>query len=370
MLKRRAAVLLALRAGLAACDDASEAAGIAIIGSGPGAHTAAIYSSRAGVETTLFEGDLANGVAAGGQLTTTNWVENFPGHEKGISGMELTEIFAKQSVRFGTRIHTETITKVDISHGSPFKLWFKGLADQSVPLLASALIIATGASPKTLKVPGESEYWQKGLSTCAVCDGFAFSNSPVAIVGGGDSAAEQALYMSNLASTVYLIHRRDRLRASRSMAQRVLNTANIVPIWNTQVTAILGDGSHVTALALDDADGTGGAGAAQGSVTLNAFGHGIDTPATVSGHRELAVSGVFVSIGHVPATAFLDGQLALDEDGYIITQPNMSTSVEGVWAAGDVQDRKYRQAITAAGSGCIAALEAERWLAVKGLIHH
>ena len=388
---------------------------VAIIGSGPAAHSAAVYAARAGLKPIMFEGFLANGIAAGGQLTTTTDIENYLGFPDGISGMDLTDAFAKQvcwrvacsalrgsrtmhnistlllghlslsaqSKRFGTVVRSQTISKVDLS-ARPFKLWVEGEeGPEAAPAAtASTLIVATGASPKKLEAKGADVYWQKGedalllcarngihrslalaasriitmfqrpcinrmwfppiaatgVSTCATCDGFFFRGKVVAVIGGGDSAAEEALYLSKLASKVLLVHRRDKLRASTIMAERVAANPKIEPVWNSVVREVRGDGRKVTSIVVADANG-------------------------VATDREIPTSGVFVAIGHVPATSFLNGQLATDAEGYVAVRgPDLATSVEGVWAAGDVQDRKYRQAIVAAGSGCIAALEAERWL--------
>lgn len=319
----------------------SPALPLVIVGSGPAAHTAAIYAARASLAPVLYEGWMAGGVAAGGQLTTTTDVENFPGFPAGIGGYELTEKFAEQSKRFGTVVIPKTIARVDFS-ARPFKLWVED-SDTDAPVLAHAVILATGATARKLDVPGADTYWMKGVSACAVCDGAlpVFRKKPLAVIGGGDTACEEALHLSKTASHVTLIHRRDALRASRIMADRVRATPNITILYNHVVTEVRGLGSSMNALGLRNiVDGV---------------------------ESELLVRGMFLAIGHTPATAFLGNQVALDEDGYIKTTPDMRTSVEGVFAAGDVQDRKYRQAITAAGSGCVAALEAERWLAMQEL---
>lgn len=305
---------------------------LVIIGSGPSAHTAAIYAARANLEPVLFEGFLAGGVAAGGQLTTTTEVENFPGFPEGIDGSELMHRMRAQSTRFGTVIHTETVTSVDLS-ARPFKV----VTDERT-VEAEALIIATGATARRMHVPGEEKLWQQGISACAVCDGALplFRNKVLAVIGGGDSAAEEAGHLTKFASKVLLVHRRDTLRASKIMAQRVLDNPKIEPVWNSELVEALGD-KCLEAIRVRH----------------------VQTGATT----DIPVSGLFYAIGHVPNTAFLAGQLALDETGYLKTEPGTTrTSVEGVFAAGDVQDRIYRQAITAAGSGCMAALDAERWL--------
>ncbi|CAI2174385.1 13773_t:CDS:2 [Funneliformis geosporum] len=310
---------------------------VVIIGSGPAGHTAALYLSRATLEPVMFEGFLANGFAAGGQLTTTTDVENYPGFPEGIMGQEMMEKFRQQSLRFGTNIITETISKIDLS-SRPFKLWREGAENQATDT-ADSLIVATGAAAKRLNLPGEDVYWQKGISACAVCDGAVpiFRNKPLAVVGGGDSAAEEALFLTKYASHVYVLVRRDKLRASKVMANRLLSNPKVTVIWNTIPIECKGDGQLLKLLS---------------------------TKNTKSGEeKELAVNGLFYAIGHVPATELVKDQLELDVDGYIITKPDSTyTNVEGVFAAGDVKDKKYRQAITSAGSGCMAALECERWL--------
>jgi len=308
---------------------------VVIIGSGPAAHTAAIYAARAELKPVLFEGFLAGGIAAGGQLTTTTDVENFPGFPEGIGGPELTERFRAQSARFGTVIHTETVTKVDLSR-RPFRY-----ATDEREGEAWTLIIATGATAKRDDVPGagDGELWQKGVSACAVCDGALpmFRGKPLFVVGGGDSAMEEATFLTKFASKVYIVHRRDELRASAIMQQRAKDNPKIEMLLSHKVVAVEG-GNAVEQVRVHDLK--------SGS------------------ERVLASAGLFFAIGHIPNTAFLEGQLACDEQGYVLTTPGTTqTSVIGVFAAGDVQDKKYRQAITAAGSGCMAALEAEHFLA-------
>lgn len=311
---------------------------VVIIGSGPAGHTAAVYLGRANLEPVMFEGFLANGIAAGGQLTTTTDVENYPGFPDGIGGSEMMDKFRAQSVRFGTVIHTETISKVDLS-SRPFKLWREGHENEE-PELAKVIIVATGASARRMHLPGEETYWQNGISACAVCDGAVpiFRNKPLAVVGGGDSAAEEATYLTKYASHVYVLVRRDELRASKIMAKRLLSHPKVTVLFNTVATEAKGDGELLNAVHIKN----------------NQTGE----------EKDLQVNGLFYAIGHIPATSVFKGLVDLDEDGYMLTKPGTSlTSVHGVFAAGDVQDKKYRQAITSAGSGCIAALDAERLLA-------
>ena len=297
---------------------------VIIIGSGPAGRTAAIYSSRAKLEPLLFEGEFAAGVAAGGQLTTTTEVENFPGFIE-ISGPELMMRMREQSEHCGAKILTQTVDNVDLS-SRPFKV-----ISNEILYTADALIIATGATAKRLGLKGEDTFWQKGMSACAVCDGGLplFRNKPMVVIGGGDTAAEEATYLTKFASKVYLLVRSNTMRASKAMQERVL--------WNTEAVEVMGD----TVL--------------QQVKIIN----------TQSNEEKLLdVNGLFYAIGHTPNTAFLDNQLQVDESGYIITSPGTAqTSVKGVFAAGDVQDKKYRQAITSAGSGCMAALEAEHFIA-------
>ncbi|TGK43817.1 thioredoxin-disulfide reductase [Leptospira andrefontaineae] len=306
---------------------------VVIIGSGPAGHTAAIYAARANLNPVMYEGFMAGGIAAGGQLTTTTEVENFPGFPEGIDGTQLTNLFRAQSEKYGTKIITQTITKVDFSK-RPFRIW----SDDEL-IEAETVIIATGATAKRMFIPGEDSYWQKGISACAVCDGALpiYRNKELAVVGGGDSAVEEAAHLTKFASKVYLIHRRDSLRASKIMQKRATTHPKIEIIWNTAVEGAQGNGNQLTSLSVKEL--------------------------TTGKTKELAVGGLFYAIGHKPNTEIFEGQLDLDETGYIKTVPGTTrTSVEGVFAAGDVQDKTYRQAITAAGSGCMAALEAERWL--------
>lgn len=306
---------------------------VIIVGSGPAAHTAAVYAARAELNPLLFEGFMAGGVAAGGQLTTTTEVENFPGFPEGIMGPALMDDMRKQSVRLGTRIKTETVDAIDMS-SRPFivKVGSKEYAARSV-------IIATGATAQRLGLPGEDQYWQRGMSACAVCDGALpiFRDKPLIVIGGGDSACEEASYLSKFGSKVTMLVRRDELRASKAMQKRVFDNEKITIMWNTNATEVLGDGKLLS----------------QVKVRNNKSGE----------EQVLDAGGLFYAIGHKPNTEFLAGQLATDETGYVITNgKSTATNVPGVFAAGDVQDKIYRQAVTAAGSGCMAALEAEKFL--------
>ena len=298
---------------------------VCIIGSGPAAHTAAVYVARAELSPVLFEGWMANGIAAGGQLTTTTDVENFPGFPNGIMGGELTEKFRDQSLRFGTRIFSETVEQVDLSK-RPFKV-----TTDTHQVEADTLIIATGAVAKRLQFKGSGEdegFWNKGISACAVCDGAApmFRKVPLAVIGGGDSAMEEAMFLTRYGSKVYIIHRRDEFRASKIMQKRALENPKIEVLYSHATLEAYGDKKGLAGLKLQD-------------IKTNEI-------------RDLRVNGLFFAIGHEPATKFLNGQLKTDADGYVLTTPGSTkTSVEGVYAAGDVQDKKYRQAITAAGSG-------------------
>ncbi len=297
---------------------------VIIVGSGPAGLTAAIYAARAGLEPLMIEG-----MEAGGQLMLTTDVENFPGFPDGIMGPEMMGLFRKQAERFGTRIVRSDVSKVDLSE-RPFKVWVGDELHE-----AEAVIVSTGASARWLGVPGEENLRGHGVSACATCDGFFFRDREIVVVGGGDSALEEALFLTRFASKVTLIHRRDEFRASKIMAERALAHDKIEVRWNSVVAEVLGDDA-VTGVLLRN----------------------VETDET----EELAAEGVFIAIGHTPNTAIFDGQLALNDKGYLETYENTSTSITGVFGAGDVVDFTYRQAITAAGMGCQAALDAERWL--------
>lgn len=315
---------------------------VTIIGSGPAAHTAAIYLARAEIKPTLYEGMLANGIAAGGQLTTTTDIENFPGFPNGIGGSELMEQMKKQSERFGTEIITETISKVDLSK-RPFKFWTEWNED-SEPNTTDAIIMATGASAKRMNLPGEDTYWQQGISACAVCDGAVpiFRNKPLAVIGGGDSACEEALFLTKYGSKVYMLVRRDELRASTIMQKRVQANDKLEILWNTEGVSAKGDGKLLNAL----------------EIVNNKTNKRSDLP----------VNGLFYAIGHIPATKIVQDQVKTDDNGYILTNAGTTeTSVPGLFAAGDVQDHRYRQAITSAGTGCMAALDCEKFLSEQDI---
>lgn len=307
---------------------------LVIIGSGPAGYTAAIYSARANLEPVLFEGFLSG--LAGGPLMTTTEVENFPGFPEAIFGPDLMERMRKQAKNYKTTFLQEDVVELDLS-SQPFIV--KG---SKTIFETNAVIVATGANPKKLDVPGSKEFWQKGVSTCATCDGALpiFKNKELFVIGGGDSAVEEALFLTRFASKVFIVHRKDTLRASKIMALRATNNHKIEIIWNSELDEILGDQTVKAVVLKNNVD--------QKKVKLSA-------------------GGVFFAIGHSPNTAFLKGQLALNENGYILTKSGSShTSVKGVFAAGDVQDFVYRQAITAAASGCMAALDAQKWLEEKG----
>ena len=301
-----------------------------IIGSGPAGYTAAIYAARADLKPVLY-----TGIVPGGQLTQTTEVENFPGYAEGVQGPEMMEDFRKQAERFGTDIRFGYITSVDFS-GAVHKV----VVDGEKTVTADTVIIATGATAKWLGLESEQKYNGFGVSACAVCDGFFFKGQDVAIVGAGDTAAEEATYLAKLANKVHMLVRRDEFRASKAMQHRVLNTPNIEIHYRTEAKEILGDGQNVTGVLV------------QNNQTQE--------------EQVLPVTGFFVAIGHKPNTELFEGILDMDANGYLITQPGTTrTNIEGVYACGDVQDHIYRQAVTAAGTGCMAALEAERYLAAK-----
>jgi len=303
-----------------------------IIGSGPAGYSAAIYASRANLDPIVYTGP-----EPGGQLTITTDVENYPGYPNGVQGPEMMEEFKAQAVRFGTEVIFEMISKVDFS-GPVHKLW----TESGEEILAHTVIIATGASAKWLGLESEQRLMNQGVSACAVCDGFFFRGQEVAIVGAGDTAAEEATYLAKLCTKVHMLVRRDEMRASKIMQERVKNTENIEIYWNTSTDEILGD-SDVT---------------------------GVRMINTKTGEKsELAVTGFFVAIGHKPNTDMFKEILDMEESGYLITKPDSTkTNIDGVFASGDAQDHIYRQAVTAAGTGCMAALDAERYLAAKGII--
>jgi len=301
-----------------------------IIGSGPAGYTAAIYAARADLKPVVY-----TGLQMGGQLTTTTEVDNFPGYPKGITGPEMMEDLQHQAERFGTDVRFGIIDKVDFQSRP-----FKATTDSGKIVEAETVIISTGATARWLGLESEKRYNGHGVSACATCDGFFFRGMDIAVVGGGDTACEEASYLAKLGRKVYLIVRRDELRASKAMQHRVKNTANIEIIWNAITEEITGDGKVVTGARLKDSK--------TGAI------------------REIEIQGFFVAIGHTPNTDIFKGQIELDEQGYIKTIPGSTrTNIEGVFAAGDVQDHIYRQAVTAAGTGCMAAIEAERWMGAR-----
>ena len=300
---------------------------VIIVGSGPAGLTAAVYAARANLEPLVFEGS-----QPGGQLTITTDVENFPGFSEGIMGPDLMDQMRKQAVRFGARCEYKTVDKAELTN-SPFSVWVK---DEKYT--AETIIISTGASARLLGLDSESELMGYGVSACATCDGFFFKEKEVLVVGGGDSAAEEAIFLTKFASKVKIIHRRDELRASKIMQERVFENKSIEIMWNSAVEDIVG--SKDTGVT--------------GAVIKNTVSK--DT-------REISCDGIFMAIGHVPNTVVFKDQLKLDDKGYIITEPGTTnTNIPGVFACGDVQDKIYRQAVTAAGTGCMSAIDAERWL--------
>jgi thioredoxin reductase (NADPH) len=311
---------------------AKEEVKVLIIGSGPAGYTAAIYAARAGLNPVLYTGG-----QPGGQLTTTNDVENFPGYPEGINGPQMMLDLQKQAERFGTKINYGLVTAVDFS-GYPHKVTI----DEKDEVIAESVIIATGATAKYLGLPSEEKFYNRGVSACAVCDGYFYRGKEVAVVGAGDSAAEEATYLSKLCTKVHLIVRRDEMRASKIMQNRVLNTPNIEVHWNTETEEILGDDSGVTGVRL-----------------LN----------NKTGEKKvITLQGFFLAIGHKPNTDIFKDYIEMDETGYIKVQAGSTkTNIEGVFAVGDAADKVYRQAITAAGTGCMGALDAEKFLVAKEL---
>ncbi len=304
---------------------------VVILGSGPAGYTAAIYAARAGLKPVLYQGG-----QPGGQLTITNDVENYPGYPDGINGPQMMMDFQKQAERFSTDVRYGLATSVDFSK-RPFKI----VIDEKDEIYANSVIISTGASAKWLGLESEQRLNGKGVSACAVCDGFFFRGQDVVVVGGGDTAAEEATYLAKLCANVHLLVRRDEMRASKIMEKRVLNTPNLKIHWNTSATEIVGDNEVESVKIVNNKTGETG---------------------------EIKAQGFFVAIGHQPNTDLFKGYLDMDENGYIKTIPGSTkTNVEGVFAAGDAQDHVYRQAVTAAGTGCMAALDVERWLAANEL---
>lgn len=299
---------------------------VVIIGSGPAGLTAALYTSRADLEPLMFEGR-----EAGGQLMITTEVENYPGYPDGTTGPQMITDMRKQAERFGTRLVTADVDRVDFTGGSPFTLW---VGDEEIR--TRAVIVSTGATARWLGLDSEQRLMGRGVSACATCDGFFFRDQELVVVGGGDSAMEEALFLTKFASKVTIVHRRDELRASKIMQDRAFANDKIEWRWNTVVADVLGD-ETVEGVLLED---------------------------TVTGERsEFATNGLFLAIGHDPATSLFHGQLELDDEGYIVVdEPTTATSVPGVFAGGDVVDTIYRQAVTAAGQGCKAAIDAERWI--------
>jgi thioredoxin reductase (NADPH) len=299
---------------------------LVIVGSGPAGYTAALYAARANLNPLMFEG-----MQPGGQLTITSEVENFPGFPEGILGPELMELMKKQAERFGTRFELGDVTRVDFTR-RPFQLW-----QEDRLFTADAVVVATGASAKWLSIASEKQYQGRGVSACATCDGFFFRGVDVAVVGGGDTAMEEAIFLTKYATKVYVVHRRPELRASKIMQERAKKNPKVELLLESVVDEILGDGKAVTGVRLRSSK--------DGSL------------------RELPLKGVFMGIGHEPNTGIFKGQLAMNDVGYLeVKSPSTATSVPGVFAAGDVADPSYRQAISAAGSGCMAAIDAERFL--------
>ncbi len=309
---------------------------LVIIGSGPAGYTAAIYAARANLKPFMFEGYQAGGLP-GGQLMTTTEVENFPGFPDGIMGPELMDRMKAQAIRWGAELVTEDVISVDFSQ-RPFVI-----RSEELEIRANSVIIATGATAQRLGLPSESRYWSQGISACAICDGATpiFRNAEIVVIGGGDSAAEEAVYLTKYGSHVHLLVRTDKMRASKAMQDRVLKNPKITVHWNTEAVDVYGTGWM------------------EGIKVRNRL---------TQAEQDISAKGLFYAIGHRPNTSLFQGQIDLDEVGYVVTQHDVRTSLEGVFAAGDVQDHEYRQGITAAGTGCMAALLAERWLTTNDLV--
>ena len=312
----------------------SETYDVVIVGSGPAGYTAALYAARANLDVLLFQG-----FEVGGQLMLTSDVENYPGYRDGVMGPDMMDDFEAQAARFGAKMRPQNVERVDFS-GRPFRLWAE---DEDEPVFARAVVIATGAKAKWLGLPGEERLMGRGVSGCATCDGFFFKDKRVAVVGGGDTAMEEALFLTKFAAEVLLIHRRDQFRASKIMLDRAQKNPKITFITDTVIQDVLGE---------DSVEG----------VTIKNLKTGEE--------REVQVDGFFAAIGHAPATGIFEDQVEMDGGGYILQKENTMTSVPGVFAAGDVSDKRYRQAVTAAGDGCRAAIDAERWLEEQGEAEH
>lgn len=310
---------------------------LVIIGSGPAGYTAAIYAARANLKPFMFEGFQAGGLP-GGQLMTTTEVENFPGFPEGIQGPELMDLMKAQALRWGAELVTEDVTSVDLRQ-RPFTI-----RSEEREIKAHSIVIATGATAKRLDLPSEEQFWSRGISACAICDGATpiFRSAELAVIGGGDSAAEESVYLTKYGSHVHLLVRGEQMRASKAMQDRVLNNPKITVHFNAEAEDVFGEENHMK---------------------------GVQIKNTQTGETdELHVRGLFYAVGHTPNTDLFRGQLELDEVGYVVTQASVETSVEGVFAAGDVQDHEFRQAVTAAGTGCMAAMLAERWLSANSLV--
>jgi thioredoxin reductase (NADPH) len=312
----------------------SETYDVVVVGSGPAGYTAALYAARANLEVLVFQG-----FEVGGQLMLTSDVENYPGYRDGVLGPDMMDDFEAQAARFGAKMRAENVERVDLSE-RPFKLWAEG---EDEPTLTRAVVIATGAKAKWLGLPGEQRLMGRGVSGCATCDGFFFKDKRVAVVGGGDTAMEEALYLTKYAAEVLIIHRRDQFRASKIMLSRARNNPKVTFLTDTVVEDVLGE---------DSVEG----------IRIKNLKTGAES--------ELEVDGFFAAIGHAPATGIFEGQVEMDDGGYIIQHEHTMTGVPGVFAAGDVSDKRYRQAVTAAGDGCRAAIDAERWLEEQGEAEH